>query len=154
MWRSIPLWGVVFIFLNDHRTYILCEVHVMFKQMFLNKLPVPEVYNYKCTFALMYIVHYKSISVNACSIHVKNQVSSKSTVSFSEFKLNWFKSFFYLINMGNGISIMIILKKFGNIELCILQLFIYTFAFVYYSAIVTMQIVCLIKIVDFFFLFQ
>lgn len=98
----------------------------------------------------MYIVHYKSISVNACSIHLKNQVSSKSTVIFSEFKSNWFKSFFYLINMGNGISIMIILKKFGNIELCILQLFIYTFAFVYYSAIVTMQIVCLIKIVEFF----
>lgn len=99
----------------------------------------------------MYIVHYKIISVNACSIHLKNQVSSKSTVIFSELKLNWFKSFFYLINMGNVISIKIILKKFGNVELCIfLQLFIYTFAFVYHSAIDTMQIVCLIKIVDFF----
>lgn len=88
--------------------------------MFFNKLFVLEVYNYKCIFVLMYIVYYKSIFVNVCSIYVKNQVSFKRIVSFLEFKLNWFKFFFYLINMGNGISIMIILKKFGNIELCIL----------------------------------
>lgn len=54
--------------------------------------------------------------------------------------------------MGSGSIIMLILKKFANIELCTLQLFIYIFAFVYYSEIVLMQIVCRItsRILDFF----
>lgn len=69
------------IFLNDHRTYILCEVQLMFKQMFLNKLPVPDIekINYKLHFLN---VHYKSISVNACSIRLKNQLSSDTVIFF------------------------------------------------------------------------
>lgn len=69
------------IFLNDHRTYILCEVQLMFKQMFLNKLPVPDMktINYELQFLN---VHYKSISVNACSIRLKNQLSSDTVIFF------------------------------------------------------------------------
>lgn len=137
------------IFLNDHRTYILCEVQLMFKQMFLNKLPVPdmETINYKLQFLN---VHYKSISVNACSIRLKNQLSSDTVIFFSKFKLNCFK--------WDGNIIMLILKKFANIELCLyvlqLDLFIYIVAFVYYSEIVPLQIVCQItsRIVWVFFL--
>lgn len=53
---------------------------------------------------------------------------------------------------------MLILKKFANIELCLyvlqLDLFIYIVAFVYYSEIVPLQIVCQItsRIVWVFFL--
>lgn len=72
------------IFLNDHRTYILCEVQLMFKQMFLNKLPVSdmETINFKLQFLN---VHYKSISVNACSIRLKNQLSSDTVFFFQNF---------------------------------------------------------------------
>lgn len=52
--------------------------------MFLNKLPVPdmETINYKLQFLN---VHYKSISVNACSIRLKNQLSSDAVIFFSKF---------------------------------------------------------------------
>lgn len=78
------------IFLNDHRTYILCEVHVMFKQMFLNKLPVPdmETINYKLQFLN---VHYKSISVNACSIRLKTQLSSDTVIFFFKILIKLFQ---------------------------------------------------------------